>query len=54
MLPDGYLTATASIKNPDDRIGFTFQAFPWLETAFRWSNNYAIRQELGAGQGAHR
>jgi len=41
MLPDGYLSATVSIKNPDDRIGFTFQAFPWLETSFRWSNNYA-------------
>jgi hypothetical protein len=54
FLPDGYLAATVSIKNPDDRIGFTFQAFPWLETTFRWSNNYAIRPELGAGQGADR
>lgn len=54
FLPDGYLAATISIKNPDDRIGFTFQAFPWLETTFRWSNNYAIRQDLGAGQGADR
>ena len=54
MLPDGYLAATVSIKNPDDRIGFTFQAFPWLETTFRWSNNYAIRPQLGAGQGADR
>ena len=41
MLPDGYLSGTVSIKNPDDRIGFSFQAFPWLETSFRWSNNYA-------------
>src|SRR5215213_676800 len=54
MLPDGYLAATGSVKNPDDRIGFTFQAFPWLETTFRWSNNYAIRPELEAGQGADR
>ena len=54
FLPDGYLAGTVSIKNPDDRIGFTFQAFPWLETTFRWSNNYAIRPELGPGQGADR
>ena len=54
FLPDGYLAVTGSIKNPDDRIGFTFQAFPWLETTFRWSNNYAIRTEAGAGQGADR
>jgi hypothetical protein len=54
FLPDGYLAATGSIKNPDDRVGFTFQPFPWLETTFRWSNNYAIRPESGAGQGADR
>jgi hypothetical protein len=54
MLPDGYLAGTVSIKNPDDRIGFTFQPFSWLETTFRWSNNYAIRPELGPGQGADR
>jgi len=54
VLPDGYLAVTGSIKNPDDRIGFTFQPFPWLETTFRWSNNYAIRPEAGAGQGADR
>ena len=47
VLPDGHLAATVSIKNPDDRVGFTFQAFPWLETTFRWSNNYAIRPEAG-------
>ena len=41
VLPDGYLATTVSIKNPDDRVGFTFQAFPWLETSFRWSHNYA-------------
>jgi hypothetical protein len=54
FLPDGYLTATGSIKNPDDRIGFTFQPFAWLETTFRWSNNYGIRTELDPGQGADR
>jgi Exopolysaccharide biosynthesis protein YbjH len=54
FLPEGYLAATISIKNPDDRIGFTFQPFPWLETTFRWSNNYAIRPSAGAGQGADR
>jgi hypothetical protein len=54
VLPDGYLAGTVSIKNPDDRIGFTFQPFSWLETTFRWSNNYAIRQDLEAGQGADR
>jgi hypothetical protein len=54
FLPEGYLAGTVSIKNPDDRIGFTFQPFPWLETTFRWSNNYAVRPELGPGQGADR
>ena len=54
FLPDGYFSLTGSIKNPDDRIAFTFQALPWLETTFRWSNNYAIRPLAGAGQGADR
>jgi hypothetical protein len=54
FLPDGYFSITGSIKNPDDRIAFTFQALPWLETTFRWSNNYAIRPFAGAGQGADR
>lgn len=54
FLSDGHFSLAGSIKNPDDRIAFTFQALPWLETTFRWSNNYAIRPQLGDGQGADR
>jgi hypothetical protein len=47
FMPDGYLSATASFAEPDDRFALTFQAFPWAEVSFRYSINSAY---LPAGE----
>ena len=54
FMPDGYISATILIKNPDDRVSETFQALPWMEATFRWAHNYAIEVGSQAGQGADR
>lgn len=43
FMPDGYLAASISVVQPDDRIALTFQALPWLETTFRYSINHAVK-----------
>ena len=48
FMSDGYLAATVSIKEPDDRIALTFQAFPWAEVIFRYSINDALDFGTGA------
>jgi hypothetical protein len=52
FLPDGTVSISGVIKNPDDRIAATFQALPWLETTFRWAHDYGI--ETIKGQGSDR
>lgn len=42
FMPDGYLSITGSVRQPDDRIALTFQALPWLEATFRYTINYAL------------
>ena len=42
FMPDGYLSLTGAVKQPDDRIALTFQALPWLEATFRYTINYAL------------
>jgi hypothetical protein len=42
FMPDGYLSVSAAIKQPDNRIALTFQALPWLEATFRYTVDYAL------------
>jgi hypothetical protein len=43
FMPDGYLSFSAAIQDPDDRIAGTFQVLPWAEVTFRYSINYAAK-----------
>jgi Exopolysaccharide biosynthesis protein YbjH len=43
FMPDGYLSFSGAMHDPDDRIAGTFQIFPWAEVTFRYSINYAAK-----------
>lgn len=46
-MPDGYVSATAYIGEPDIRTAITFQALPWMEVTFRYSVDNAIKDAGG-------
>ncbi len=42
FMPDGYFNFGFSKTKTDDRYALTFQATPWMEFTFRYTNNRAI------------
>lgn len=42
FMPDGDVSLSVDVKQPDTRIAFTFQALPWLEATFRYTIDYAL------------